>query len=358
MPSHAVIATLLQTHATRSLEVYVAGRRITGDVRYDSLSITDGGTSSQGRASFHLADVAISSLSEVYDQAQVRIVDHAAGDDIFRGYIISRRPIKLPRYKGVEIIASDIGSLLDDAFVVSESRPAESLQARIGYLWGKFATHDLSRDMSKVGSFGGTLPAQLLAGLTLRQAIEATISQASSSGDYYVDMTGRLHVFTSEVNNAPYNIDADSPGAGEIAPQDLTLDYDSASYANAVYVQGVNAAGSGLFIDHAALANANGVLRTVPYQAPDCSTAAMARSMANMYLGRVSSARPRGTFSTASPKDGWRSGQNVTITSSDLGLTNQSYRIHRVTTTVLVGGATPTRRYEIEFGGSRAGTLQ
>jgi hypothetical protein len=356
VPLAPVISTALTTPTTLTgIGIYVGGRSFTGDVKWDTLSITDGGTNARGQLVMTIM-LPISGLAEVYDQAQVVVVDWDAGTDPFRGYVVSRRPFVAPNnLSWTEVTATDIGSLLDDAFIAYESRPAESMQARIGRLWGQYASNHLSRDMSKVASVGGTLAASKLVSLTLRQAIEATISQASSSADYYVDTLGKLHVFTSESNDAPYNIDADSPGAGEIAPLSLEIDYDSGSYANQVYVQGFNAAGSGYFLSGSAIAAANGLVRTAVIQAPDCDTAAMALNLATMYLGRVNSGKGRGRFTTKSTNDGWRAGQNVLITSSDLGLTNSSFRIARVTTTILRPGSTPIRGYDVEFGGSAAG---
>jgi hypothetical protein len=217
----------------------------------------------------------------------------------------------------------------------------------------------MSGDFSYVLSVGGTLPTQRFELVSLRQAIEMTLAQASSTADYYVDMLGKLHVYTSETNDAPKNIDADAPGAGEIAPENLRLEYDSNAYANRVYVQGANPTASGYFQDDAAIAAASGLVRTAVVQASDCTTAAMASSLGTMYLGRVKAAKPRGSFSTSSAKaDGWRGGQNVLITSAAHGLSAQSYRIARVTTRVTRPGVSLQRAYDVEFGGARAGSSE
>lgn len=356
MPTAAVITTLLQTHETRTgIGVYVGNVRRTGDVKWDTFSVTDGGSNTVGQARMHFT-TALVNLSELTDQQRIRIVDHDAGDDLFKGYVISRQARIIPGYSSVDIIASDIGALLDDAFIAYESRPIETMKARIAYLWGYYATQDLSRDQSFVASIGSSLSAATIVSLTLRQAIEATISQASSSADYYVDQVGRLHVFTSEVNNAPLNINADAPGAGEFGPLELTFDYDSGSYKNQVYVQGENADGSGYFVDNSAVADVGGVVRTGTLSGDSIDSAAKARNLANMYLGRVSEAKPRGTFSvTSEDADGWRGGQSLTVTAADLGYTAKSFRIRRVTTTVLRPGSDPKFRYDVEIGGSKAG---
>ena len=358
MASGAIIGANTTTpDTTRVLSVFVNNLDVTGDVLWSSFSVTDSGTNAKGTANFRIERTP-SAVAEITDQAQVRVYDHSAsGGEVFRGYIRARRPSEDPAYSYLDIIADDLTSLLDDTVIDVEYRSPESMQARLGYLWGKYAGQHLSGDFSYVLSVGSTLPAQRFETVSLRNAIEMVIAQASSTADYYVDMLGKLHVFTSETNNAPKNINADAPGGGEIAPEELDLEYDSNSYANRVYVKGASPTASGYYQDDAAIAAANGLVRTAIVQAPDCTTATMAQSLANMYLGRVKVAKPRGSFSTTSAKaDGWRAGQNVAVTSAAHGLSGTSYRIARVTTKVIRPGANLQRRYDVEFGGAKAGS--
>jgi len=348
-----VVATQLTTPETRTISVFIGSRDFTSHVKWDTLVATDNGTSGRGTTNLHL-ERTMAQAPEVYNRALLRVVDHTNDAEAVRGVVLSRKPLKLPGYSALDIIAADIGSLLDETFIPSEVRTAETMQARIGYLWGAYAGSFLSGDLSNVASIGGTLPAQNFAGVTLRQAIEATISQASASADYYVDALGKLHVFTAESNDAPLDINADAPGAGEVAPQRLDIDYDSGVYANRVYIQGATPSGSGFFTDHAAVSAANGLVVTRVMRAPDCETAAMALSLANMYLGRVSSGTPRGSFSVTG-NDGWRAGQNLTITSAEHSLTDEPFRIARVTTRIARPGSSLLRHFSVEFGGSRAG---
>lgn len=356
MPLAPIVATHLTTPQQRSISVFAGGRDVTADVKWDSLVVTDSGSSGKGVANLHLTRP-LSELPELVVEARLRMVAHADGEaEAYTGYIRSRRPGSTPGYSGIDLIADDIGGLLDAAWIPSEVRPAETLQGRIGYLWGKYAGAHLSGDLSLVAAIGGILPAQNFAGVTLRQAIEQSIGQASSTAVYYVDAAGRLHVFTSEVNAAPFDIDA--AGVAGIAPHDLSIDFESASYANRVYVQGATPAGSGFFQDDAAIAEANGLVRTAVLQAPDCETRAMALALGRMYLGRVARATPRGSFSVTSPHDGWRGGQSLTVTSADHGLDEVPYLIARVTTTIVKPGANLLRRYHVEFGSSRAGSAR
>jgi hypothetical protein len=350
-----IIAAALTTPQTRTISVFVGNRDVTADVKYDALRVTDSGTNAKGTADLRV-ELTPSSVPEITDQALVRVEDHTDGGEVFRGFVRARRPSQIPTYAYLDIIADDITSLLDDAVIDVEYRPPESAQARLGYLWGKYAGHFLSGDFSFVQAVGSTLPAQRFALVSLRNAIEMTLAQADATAAYYVDMLGKLHVFTSETNDAPFNIDADSPGGGEIAPHDLDLEHDSNTYANRVFISGASPEASGYFQDDAAIAAANGLVRTTTVQAPDCTTAVMAEALARTYLERSKAAVPRGSFSATSPDDGWRAGQNIEVTSAAHGLTAAPYRIARVTTSIIKPGSDLKRRYQVEFGGARAGT--
>lgn len=332
-----------------------ASAELSASIPLASMVATDNGTSGRSLISFRIRG-ALSSFPTVKDQAVVKIVDHARNTETHRAFIRSRRPITGIEPE-VEIIADDIGGLLDDTFIDVEIRPAETMVARITALWFFYRPPYLDNSLSFVASIGGTLEAQTFAGVTLRQAIEATISQASASAKYHVDSLGRLHVYTSETNPAPYAVVFGTPGGGQIAPEDLSIDYDTNEYFNRVYIQGGTPEGSGYFFDAAAIAAVDGLIRTTVLQAPDCTTAAMAQALADMYLGRAGTAIARGSFTTSSPKDGWQSGQNVVVTEADIGLTAQSFPIRSVTTTFEATNTGLRRKYAIEFGGRQAGGI-
>lgn len=319
----------------------------------NTAAITDSGTGARSLAAFSLR-TSLAASPHIKDQALVMLVGHGTDPDVFRGFIRSRHPTTGINAM-LEVIADDIGGLLDDAFIPSVERPAETMVARITYLWNNYASTFLSSDLSNVASIGGTLPAQDFVRVTLRQAIEMTIAQASPSAKYYVDPDAKLHVFTSSATAAPYAVRVGTPGAGEIAPEHLDIDYDSNSYANRVYIAGATPAGSGFFQDNAAITAAGGLVRTAHMDAPDCETQAMAQALANMYLGRVGSPLARGVFTTSTPYDGWRADQNVTVTEPDIGLSAQSFRIANVTTTFTKTQASYRRNYRVEFGASRSG---
>lgn len=367
MPLAPVIATHLTTPESRSISVFAGGRDVTSHVKWDTLVVTDSGSSAKGTASAHLTR-GLADLPELTDQAQLRMVDHVADREAYRGYVETRQPSSVPGYDSVSVVAGDIGSLLDDIVVGAEVRPLESMSSRIGYLWGAYSGAHLSGDLSFVQELSiFNLEAATVTG-TLRQAIERCIAEAHVDPGYYVDMTGRLHVFSrssgktgdlgtvvTETNAAPFNIDADAPGAGEIAPEDLAIDFDSGGFANRVWVEGGTPEASLFVQDDAAIAAANGLVRTATLSAPDSTSAAKSRSLGLMYLGRLARSIARGTFSTTSPRDGWRGGQNVSVTSAAHGLAGATFRIARVTTRIAVPGVALKRRYVVEFGGTRAG---
>jgi len=355
MAGAGILATTLTTPATRVLSVFVGGLDVTGDVKWDSLVVTDSGTNAKGTADLRIERTP-SAVTEITDQALVRVYDHSAsGGEVFRGFVRARRPSQDPMYAYLELIADDLTTLLDDTIIDIELRQPETAQARLGYLWGKYGGAYLSGDFSYVQSVGSTLPMQRFDTLTLRNGIEMTLAQASSTADYYVDMLGKLHVFETESNDAPFNIDADAPGGGEIAPHDLDLEHDSQTYYNRVFVKGASSEASDFFQDGAAIAAANGLVRTGVIQGPDITTIEMAQALADTYLQRVKAAKPRGVFTATSPDDGWRAGQNVEVTSASHGLTDEPYRIARVTTRVLTPGPDLKRHYTVEFGGAQAG---
>jgi hypothetical protein len=326
-----------------------AAADLTGDIKWDTFVATDNGSTGRSLISFRI-EAALSALTTVTDQALVKVVNHTLHTETHRALIRSRKPIGRPLYDAVEIIADDLGSLLDDTFIALEIRPAETMQARLIALWAAYRPNLLDNDTSLIASIGSTLEAQTFAGVTLRQAIESTLSQASASADYFIDGIGRLRVFTASGLTAPFNIDNDAPGGGEVAADRLDIEYDTNSFVERVYVQGGTPEGSGYY-------PAEGRVRTKVIQAPDCTTAAMATALASMYLGRVDSGIARGSFEITGV-DGWQAGQMVLITDAAKGLSAASFRIHKVTTRVARPGptaATLVFRYTVEFGGSQAG---
>jgi len=342
---------MTSTAIAREISLYIGMKDVTDLADLGTVSIQDNAGNDRSTANLTLWS-GLAALPEVYDQAQLRMHDNVLSTDVFRGFVRSRHPIT-GLEPLLEVIADDIGGLLDDIWIDVEYRQPESMQARIAYFWGKYAGAHLSGDLSQVASIGGTLPSQRYETVTLRQVLEMILAQASSTAKYHVDSLGRPHVYTAESNAAPYNVVVGTPAGGEIAPEDLDVDYDSNVYYNRALVK--YATGSVPVKDDAAIAAANGLVRTALLQAPEAVTAAQAEAVGNLYLARQKAGIARGSFSASSPYDGWRSGQLLNVTEPDIGLTAQQFQIRSVTQTFEADKTDYRRKYRVEFGGRTAG---
>jgi hypothetical protein len=326
----------------------------TGDINWRSFSATDNASSGRGIITFRI-EAPWSSLVNIEDQALVSIVSGTLNTVTHRGFIRSRRLMGSPGYDAVEIIADDPSGLLDDTYIPFDSRPAETMQARLTGLWLTHKPGFLDGSTAFIDSIGSTLEAVEFSGVSLRSAIESTIGLADPDADYFVDMMGVLHVFTATGLTAPINIDNDAPAGGETAAEDLSIEYDTNQFANRVYVEAATPEVSGFYQDDTSIAAADGLIRTTSIDAPEATTAAMAEAAAVAYLARSSSAIPRGEFEITGT-DGWKGGQNILITDAAKGLSAQSFRIFRVTTRITMPGATPVFTYRIEFGAAAIGS--
>jgi len=356
----SVIATTVTTPTTRHLSIFAADTDLTPYAFWPSLSLVEQASKadpSGRRGDFGVTvNRTLAQLPELREQAPVLVIDHDAADGqqhLFRGFVKGHKPLSVPGsaaggFTTVSITATDHGEALNN-IIPYEFRPIESAAARIGYLWGRYANHWLSPDLTHVTINVASLPAQKFRRVTLYRALDMVAAQADPSAAWYLHQDSRLHFFTTETNAAPDNIDTDAPGAGEIAPHDLEIEYDSAPYVNTVWVEGATEDGSGYVYNHEAIAKAGGSIFSTLIQAPDCTTATMRDAIGNMYLGRVYTAAMRGSFSASSPDDGWRAGQTLTITSAAQSLSAQSTRTVRVAMRLLSSDTTQ-RRYDVEFG--------
>lgn len=313
-----------------------------------SITFQDNGDDEPGTLSLRLWDS--TNTLAVKDQGVINVAEYATGQQVWGG-VVQRKsydPAAVGRYINVEGIS--FSTLLNEIFIVRETRPAESDRARVLYLWGKYARWPLSTDVSQVTQTAASIAADDILSMTLGSALRFTMALAGSTNRLAIDPLGRLHWFAgTEVAPAPYNVNrAIAPGGGNIAPDAISVERDG-TIKNRVYVRGSTSLGSGWYQDDASVA-AYGP-RETPIDAPSADTAAKALSIARMYFGRVAQPRTRGSFQTEEPYNGWRAGQNVTITDPANDLAAQSFRIARVTTTFTKG--TGTRRYKIEFGGVR-----
>jgi len=314
----------------------------------ESVEFQDNGDDEPGDFSARLWDP--TNTLTILERAVVYVQENASNQQVFLGRVTKRAYEPTATGRWIDVAAKSISRMLDEVLVVREKRPIESDRARVLYLWGKYARWPLSGDPVFVTQTNASIAADDLINLTLRQALRQTAGLAGSTVRLAVDPLGKLHWFAgTESNPAPFNINvALSPGGGNIAPDDLRVERD-VTIVNRVYVRGANAAGSGFYQDDVSVATYGPVENFL--DAPTADTAAKAQSLARLYLGRVANPRTRATFNTEEPNDGWRAGQNVTVTDAQNDLSAASLRLARVTMRFTKG--TGTKRYAVELGSVR-----
>lgn len=337
---------------------------------------------------------------------------NGAWQPMFRGFIREPSPEIAAIYGEFGISAEDTGTLLDAAVIQTqgvERAAGESDKARIQWLLSGLEGRDGIKvgqpllqemasggtvDWSKVQVLNASMPKQTFpARLSLRQGLERILSQASDSADYFLDNEPRLWTFDADtmasvLDTAPYAIRVGSPGAGEVAPENLVVAWDSSNIWNGYFVRGANAKVSKTFLDSdpfPALSTGNlpgpysvGIYgrRIGMLSAPDADTDAKVQRFVKAALRDTRNPVPRITFSLsesscydASGKR-WRGGQRVYIYSAIHGLNGSStdagpwagsnggaghqlqpFRIKRVTTRFVSGAGAMV--VDIEAGGRR-----
>ena len=349
------------------VNVYANGQAISSYVSWDlgTFSVAESGGTEPGQAQMTILDKNLALQTYVTDEAYIRC--QRAGSDIFRGFIRSRSPRATTTGATYALTCSDIGSILDQTIVVSNTRNAgESDSTRIKYFLSAYLKDaHFSSDVSQIQTLNANMPKQSFSQLTLRQAIERVLGAASPSSKYYVDGSGRLHVFDSnnpENNAAPYDIVV-SPtlSAGQAAPIALQVDFDTNSLINLVYIRGKTVGGSGYFPTagdsdfNSAVQSQNLYgIRQAYQDGPDSDTAAKAKALALAVFSDNAYPVSRGQFSLVTPYDQrngkyWHGGQTVKVTSPMHGLTAQPFLVTKATTTIINGQG--NAKVDIEFGG-------
>lgn len=366
-------------------------------VHFDTIRIEETGTFESITASLAIRDKALA-WTAMRGEVPLRIEWRPTGETLFRGFV--RRPSREPvvTEHGLSVEADGLAFLLDRCINTRagvERAAGEKMKARIGWLFGEL-THTSGSAWSgtriaqallaqgfdyttHVQGLSDNLPKQrFAAGLTLRQMLERILGVASDSANYYVDGAGALHVFDDanpeDSRTAPYEIKtAHSLAGDEVAPEDLTMDWDTDRLINGYQVRGKNAAGSGFFTDQDLLPGPHSVNlfgpRFIPLDGPDSDTAAKAQRLAKAALRDTRNPIPRISW-TLSGEDKavngsgtrWQGGQRVYVTSTALGLNGsgvdagpwagtvalQPFRIARVITSLINGDG--DRKVEIEAG--------
>ena len=347
-----------------------ASLNITDYVPLETMTLEESGNYERSTLTFEFLDNVHSIGSNpfasfnnwIVDKGSVRLAQGA--DELFRGFIQQRKITIEGISRRIAVTATDISVLLDKTIVdpVVTRKNGESDRQRIQWLlatYGQAFVTAGSSDNSMIQTLQATMPDQKFSNLTLRQAIERVLGAASTSANYYIDPTGRLHTFDTsnpETFPAPYAINVTPlPSASEVAPEDLEIEFDSENLIDYYRIRGKNAAGT--VPRSTATSIATYGLWQAFADAPDADTVAKGNAVGDAYLNDTNVPTPRGSFSVQGTScvnasgDRWRSGQKVTITSAAHGVSATSYRITRLTTTWLSGLG--VRKMEVEFGGNR-----
>lgn len=328
-----------------ALTIEIDGVDVTHKVDFPTIVMQLAGSQETATCEFDLTDTA--NTVAVADEMLVTVTEVGTAEVLFGGHIRSNKPTVAATGRQIHIMAADYNSLLDRQLVISNSRTAgESDKDRLEYLMTTYGDQ-FSSDFSLIATLEASMPAQSFNGITLRQAIERVLGQASTVSAYHVDPTGRLVTYDRTATSAaPFDVTVGTPGAGQIAVDNFGIDFDSSGLANAVYVVGASAAGSGWFTDPTSIA-AYG-RRERFFNAPDSDTSGKAAQVGAAVLQDQKDPIPRGSFTTESPNDGWRIGQHTAVTSTQHGLSAETMRIARVTVRYLTG--TGKRAYTVEIG--------
>lgn len=331
-----------------------------------------------------------------------------AWESMFRGFIRTPSAEAFAIHGELALHAEDTGTLLDSAVLQGkEVRVAgESDKARIQWLFGSVKGRDgtlvaqplLDAGLSawgKVQVLNASMPRQEFpARLSLRQALERILSQASDSADYFMDHEPRLWTFDADtaasvLDDAPYEIHSThTPGAGKVAPEDLRVEWDGDNLWTGYFAKGANAAVSKTYLDSDPFPDTAAGRLPGPYgvniwgrrigyfNAPDADTNVKVQRAVRAALRDTRNPVPRVTFSVSGSScydaagKRWRGGQRVYVTSVVHGLNGtgtdagpwagsqggasaqlQPLRIKRVVTRFLSGAGIMSQ--EIEAGGRR-----
>lgn len=314
-----------------------------------SLQMQDNGARESASASFDMPDFgnAFSMLPE--DEITISEVG-ALTTPLFGGFVRTLSNTVAGTGRGYRVTCYDYSTLLDRSNVVQDDRAAgETDKARLTYLMTTYGTAvGLSSSATQLATLNGSMLAQKFRLLSLRQAIESVLGAALVTGNYAVDASKRLVTWDNVAGlaTAPYNLIIGTPAGGQIAPADLTIDGDSSELYNAYFVRGSTAAGSGWFVDAASVASWG--RREKYIDAPESDLAWKASNIGLAALADTAQPKYHGSFSTQSPKDGWRARQRVLVTSTQHNLSAAPFDIQKVTTTYLSG--TGLRDYAVQFG--------
>ena len=281
-----------------------ASMNLTNKVRLESITIEETGNHEQATADFEILDLTL--LYTVMRGEWKVIIKHGVSP-VFYGFIRQPRSEIAAIYGERYVTAYDVGSLMDRIIIdpIASRAAGESDKSRIQWLfntYGQPLTYEGYSDWSKVQVLEASMPAQKFGNnLTFRQALERILGAASNSANYYSDFIPRLHTFDNdhlETDAAPYVVNVTrAPAATEIAPEDLSIEWDTSNLVNYYYVRGKNAGGSGRFSDAPSIAIYG--QRQAYIDAPDADTQIKAERVARAALRDTREPVVRGSFTVS-----------------------------------------------------------
>lgn len=209
------------------------------------------------------------------------------------------------------------------------------IERRMPPLRGTWSTIDSTRD---------DMPLVKTEGMTAREVMEhicdlAQYDQSPYPRRFYADAYRRVHYYmNNEGEAAPYVV-----GGAGIDVEDLELEYDSMDVKHHVYVRGKNAKGSG-WVYNKGSDYALGAVSTF-IDRPNCDSVKERNQKGRAFLRRQEEL-VAGSFRVQATT-GWRAGQLLTISDTQLGLSSDTHEIRRVNGELHPGSHTV---HDIEFG--------
>jgi hypothetical protein len=322
-------------------------------VPLDTITTSELGANGAGSMSFRYEDPR--NLHGIPAASRVRFTQWISGveEPLFTGFITSRiqAPDQAERGYTLDITCTDLSLWLDyHVLPAYKVRAGQSDQVLIQAVIAQaMRNKDINTHSGFVTSTNSNMDAIDFSHMTLRAAIEAIQQMAGADRHYYVDFLGRFHYYQNvEAGTpAPFTITQTTPSpGGQRASTNIQIEYDDSQLISAVYITGGNKAGTGWVVDEGAVKRYG--LRQMFYDAPHCKTAASKTNIGNhiLYLHNVPIVR--GQFEQTGNDTGWRVGQSVVITNTQMGLSAASYPIKQIDT--MFNGGSGNRTRTIYFG--------
>lgn len=263
---------------------------------------------------------------------------------IYGGFVRNlKRSLVRPGTVAHAIDCQDYTTLLGDDVCDFSAvrRTAESDSARIAWLLSTFGTKSITH--TNVQTLKASMPVQDFTGKTLAEAIGMVLSL--SAGSFYVDGSKDLHTFRTESATAPHGLSDAPDNSTTYGYMDLILPDESTGMRNAVFGIPVDGGSAVPTWYEDTASQAIYPRRAAAAENTRIRIQSTLDAMGAAYL--LNNALPRRTGSLRTFQPGLAAGQIVEITSADLGLSAEPYRITAVTLTY------PAKQqpfYAVDFG--------